>query len=102
MELHSPELARIAELLPLIEARLSLPSAPLGIREAAEFLGVGQKEVYRLAGERLIPGIKVANSWRFCREDLAEWVRFSALEGREITVEELRKFQMQQKVGRSK
>jgi len=47
----------------------------LTIEEAASFLQIGKKSLYRLAKEGIIPGKKILNKWRFDRELLKEWVR---------------------------
>lgn len=47
----------------------------LTIEEAASFLQIGKKSLYRLAKEGAVPGKKVLNKWRFDRESLKEWVR---------------------------
>lgn len=47
----------------------------LTIKEAASFLQIGKKSLYRLAKEGIIPGKKILNKWRFDRERLKEWVR---------------------------
>ena len=47
----------------------------LTIAEAAAFLQIGKRSIYKLAKERKMPGKKVLNKWRFERESLREWVR---------------------------
>ena len=47
----------------------------LTIEEAAFFLQIGKKSLYRLVKEGVIPGKKILNKWRFERELLKEWVR---------------------------
>lgn len=47
----------------------------LTIEEAASFLQIGKKSLYRLVKEGVVPGKKVLNKWRFERECLKEWVR---------------------------
>ncbi|WP_034335043.1 helix-turn-helix domain-containing protein [Deinococcus misasensis] len=99
LSIEIPGLATLIDALPQLKAALekSQPIKPLGVREAAEFLDIGTQEVYRLAGARLLPGIKVGNGWKFDPRDLSDWVRFSALVGRQITVDELRNFQEKDK-----
>jgi excisionase family DNA binding protein len=44
----------------------------LDIRQAAEFLQIKERTVYRLVGEGAIPGIKVGGQWRFSKKCLEE------------------------------
>ncbi len=43
-------------------------------REAAEYLSVHVRTIYRLAKHREIPGRKVGGSWRFKKEALDDWL----------------------------
>lgn len=43
-------------------------------REAAEYLSVHVRTIYRLAKNREIPGRKVGGSWRFKKDALDEWL----------------------------
>jgi len=43
-------------------------------REAAEYLSVHVRTIYRLVKQGEIPGRKIGGSWRFKRETLDEWV----------------------------
>lgn len=43
-------------------------------REAAEYLNVHVRTIYRLAKTGGIPGRKVGGSWRFMRQALDEWL----------------------------
>ena len=47
----------------------------LTIEEAAEYLQIGKRSVYKLAKEGKIPGKKILNKWRFEKGSLREWVR---------------------------
>jgi len=47
----------------------------LTIEEAAEFLRLGKRSVYKLAKAGKIPAKMVLNKWRFDRETHKEWVR---------------------------
>ncbi len=47
----------------------------LTIEEAAEYLRLGKRSVYKLAKSGKIPAKMVLNKWRFEREALREWVR---------------------------
>lgn len=43
-------------------------------REAAEYLSVHVRTIYRLAKNREIPGRKVGGSWRFKKDALDLWL----------------------------
>ena len=43
-------------------------------REAAEYLSVHVRTIYRLVKNREIPGRKVGGSWRFKKDALDEWL----------------------------
>lgn len=43
-------------------------------REAAEYLSVHIRTLYRLAKNGEIPGRKVGGSWRFRKDALDEWI----------------------------
>jgi excisionase family DNA binding protein len=43
-------------------------------REAAEYLSVHVRTIYRLVKNRDIPGRKVGGSWRFKKDALDEWL----------------------------
>jgi excisionase family DNA binding protein len=47
----------------------------LTLEQAAAFLQLGKKSVYKLVKEGKIPGKKVLNKWRFDKEALRAWVR---------------------------
>ena len=46
----------------------------LTIEEAAMYLKIGKRSIYKLAKEGRIPGKKVLNKWRFEKESLRSWV----------------------------
>ncbi len=46
----------------------------LTVREVALLLQVDEKTVYRLTHKGVLPGFKVAGSWRFKRADMDAWV----------------------------
>jgi len=52
-------------------------------REAAEYLSIHVRTIYRLAKNRDIPCRKIGGSWRFKKDALDEWVS-----GRENRVSE--------------
>jgi excisionase family DNA binding protein len=43
-------------------------------REAAEYLSVHVRTIYRLAKNGNIPGRKIGGSWRFKKEALDDWL----------------------------
>ena len=46
----------------------------LTIEEAANYLQIGKRSIYKLVKDGKIPGKKVLNKWRFEKESLREWV----------------------------
>jgi excisionase family DNA binding protein len=46
----------------------------LTIGEAAKFLQISRRSLYKLVREGAIPGNKILNKWRFERESLKRWV----------------------------
>lgn len=46
----------------------------LSIEEVAEWLGVDDRTVYRLAQSGSLPGFKVGRQWRFSEDVLRSWV----------------------------
>lgn len=56
-------------------------SALLTAEEAAKYLRVHVKSLYRLAKKEKIPARKVGGQWRFHREALNEWLKISDVSG---------------------
>lgn len=52
----------------------------LDIDEAAEFLGIKKRTMYKLAKAGEIPAVKIGGQWRFYREQLLEMFTKSARE----------------------
>ena len=46
-------------------------------REAAEYLSVHVRTIYRLVKNGEIPGRKIGGSWRFKKDALDEWLSIS-------------------------
>ncbi len=46
----------------------------LTVEEAAAFLQISKRSLYKLVKEGKIPGKKILNKWRFERESLRRWV----------------------------
>ncbi len=44
------------------------------IEEAAAYLQIGKRSIYKLVKDGRIPGKKVLNKWRFEKKSLREWV----------------------------
>jgi excisionase family DNA binding protein len=51
------------------------PADVLTADEAAEYLRVSRKTLYRLVSAGKVPGQKVGRSWRFRREDLVAFLK---------------------------
>ena len=50
------------------------PAPAMTVREVAAYLNVVEKTVYRLAKQGVLPGFKVAGTWRFKSSDVDEWI----------------------------
>lgn len=46
----------------------------LTVEEAAAYLQIGKRSLYKLAKQGKVPGKKILNKWRFEKESLKEWV----------------------------
>jgi excisionase family DNA binding protein len=46
----------------------------LTIEQAAEFLQLSKRSVYKLLRQGKIPGRKILNKWRFEKENLRRWL----------------------------
>jgi excisionase family DNA binding protein len=47
----------------------------LRAKRVAELLDITPEQVYRMAQERLLPGIRVGRQWRFDESSLLEWMQ---------------------------
>jgi excisionase family DNA binding protein len=47
----------------------------LTIREVADLLKINEKTAYKLAAAGKLPGFKVGGSWRFDRQEIANWIK---------------------------
>ncbi|MBX4911666.1 MULTISPECIES: helix-turn-helix domain-containing protein [Rhizobium] len=47
----------------------------LTVREVAELLKINEKTAYKLTAAGKIPGFKVGGSWRFERQEIANWIK---------------------------
>lgn len=54
---------------------ITLEEEILTVEEAASFLRIGKRSLYRLVKEGKVPGKKVLNKWRFEKKRLREWIR---------------------------
>jgi excisionase family DNA binding protein len=50
----------------------------LTLEDAAAYLRISKRSVYRLLKEGKIPAKKIMHKWRFEREQLKEWIRNSS------------------------
>ena len=57
-----------------MERRVRVDRDILTINEAAAFLKVGKRTIYKLVQEGKIPAKKVLNKWRFEKERLIRWI----------------------------
>ena len=58
----------------------TMPSSPadnaiMTIGEVADYLKVTERTIYRLAGAKQIPALKVGGSWRFSKADIDSWIK---------------------------
>jgi excisionase family DNA binding protein len=53
----------------------------LTAREAAEYLNLNEKIIYRLVREGRLPGARITGKWTFSRSQLREWIESHSLEG---------------------
>jgi excisionase family DNA binding protein len=61
---------------PLItESAMNEDKDILTIEEAAQYLSLGKRSVYKLAKSGQLPAKMVLNKWRFEREALRDWIR---------------------------
>jgi len=44
------------------------------LEETAKYLKIGKSTLYKMARERKIPGVKIANQWRFKKSDIDKWI----------------------------
>ena len=56
-----------------------MESRLMDTREAAEFLGVNEKQIYTLIHERGLPGTKVTGKWIFPRHLVERWIESSVV-----------------------
>jgi len=55
----------------------------MSTKELAQYLGVAEITVYRLAKAGKIPGGKVGKIWRFPKDLVDEWLRAGGYSGKE-------------------
>jgi excisionase family DNA binding protein len=58
-----------------IDSGYGMSDQILTIREVAELLKINEKTAYKLAAAGKIPGFKVGGSWRFERQEIANWIK---------------------------
>ena len=47
----------------------------LTLEETAKYLKIGKSTLYKMAREGEIPAMKIANQWRFRKEDIDKWLK---------------------------
>jgi len=45
------------------------------LSQLAEYLQLGKSTVYKMVQKGEIPGIKIANQWRFDKKEIEKWVK---------------------------
>ena len=45
------------------------------LKETAKYLKIGKSTLYKMAREGKIPAVKIANQWRFRKEDIDKWLQ---------------------------
>jgi excisionase family DNA binding protein len=45
------------------------------LEETARYLKIGKSTLYKMAREGKIPAVKIANQWRFRKEDIDKWLQ---------------------------
>ena len=45
------------------------------LEETAKYLRIGKSTLYKMAREGKIPAVKIANQWRFRKEDIDKWLQ---------------------------
>ena len=56
------------------DTNMSNDNEILTIEEAAEYLRLGKRSIYKLAQDGKIPCKKILNKYRFVKSDLKKWV----------------------------
>ena len=51
-----------------------MPGEIMSIKEVAEYLGIHEITIYKLANEGRLPGFKVGGQWRFQKDVLDKWI----------------------------
>lgn len=44
------------------------------LSQLAEYLQLGKSTVYKMVQKREIPAVKIANQWRFKKEEIDKWI----------------------------
>lgn len=50
------------------------PPDVMTVRQLAAYLQVSERIVYALAADGEVPGVKIANQWRFPKADIDRWL----------------------------
>ncbi len=47
----------------------------MALEETAKYLKIGKSTFYKMAREGKIPAVKIANQWRFRKDEIDKWWR---------------------------
>ncbi len=45
------------------------------LEETAKYLKIGKSTLYKMAREGKIPAVKIANQWRFRKDEIDKWLQ---------------------------
>jgi excisionase family DNA binding protein len=65
----------------------------MNTKEVARYLGIHEKQVYALVGQKRIPATRVTGKWVFPRKLIDEWIESSALSGLQQAMQKTRKIE---------
>ena len=68
------EITGTIQALKSLEKTSKMQKEILTIEEAAEFLQLSKRSLYKLLSQGKLPGRKILNKWRFERESLKRWL----------------------------
>ncbi|MDL1957206.1 MAG: helix-turn-helix domain-containing protein [Candidatus Desulfofervidus auxilii] len=55
------------------------------LEETARYLKIGKSTLYKMARKGKIPAVKIANQWRFIKEDIDKWLQ-EMRDGKSLTI----------------
>lgn len=74
----------------------------LTIEEAAEYLRIRKRSIYKLDHSGKLPHKKVLNKYRFVKRDLRKWVQGDISKGFNLQMKHISRFQVQELVSQRK